>query len=181
MKRTIISAAAATIIALGAQAQVINIVKGGTIIASYPVSEIDEVVFSPESAEKTIAEAVAGTYSANRAVTLLEMPAMGVLVSDKVDVEITATDTDKVSVSLPSCQYTMQGTTYDLPAATVENVAVAKDGESYSLTGLLEGTVGGKTTKVTFSGTIGADGSFSFTEDMKYGAMPFTLHMEYKN
>jgi len=181
MKRTIITAAAAAIIALGAQAQVINIVKGGKVIASYPVSEIDEVVFSPQTADKTPAEAVAGTHAANREVTLIEMPTMGVLVSDKVNVEITATDTDKVSVALPSCQYTMQGTTYDLPAATVENVTITKDGENYSLAGSFEGTVNEKTTKVTLSGIVGADGSFSFTEDMKYGSMPFTLHMEYKN
>ena len=51
MKRTIISAAAAIALALGAQAQVVNIVKGGTVIASYPISEIDEVVFAPAAAE----------------------------------------------------------------------------------------------------------------------------------
>lgn len=181
MKRTIISAAAAIVLALGAQAQVVNIVKGGTVIASYPISEIDEVVFAPEAAEKTPAEAVAGTYASAREVTLPQMAQMGVLVSDNVDVVITATADDKVSVALPSCQYNMMGTLYDLPAATVENVAVAKDGDKYTLTGTFEGTIDGKNTTVTLSGTVNADGSFLFTEDMKYGAMPFTLHMEYKN
>ena len=181
MKRKILSAAAAIALALGAQAQVVNIVKGGTVIASYPISEIDEVVFAPAAAEKTPAEAVAGTYAAAREVTLPQMAQMGVLVSDNVDVTVTATADDKVTVALPSCQYNMMGTLYDLPAATVENVAVTKDGDKYALSGTFEGTVDGKATTVTLSGTVNADGSFFFSEDMKYGSMPFTLHMEYKN
>ena len=58
---------------------------------------------------------------------------------------------------------------------------MTKDGDKYALSGTFEGTVDGKATTVTLSGTVNADGSFFFSEDMKYGSMPFTLHMEYKN
>ena len=160
-----------------ALAEKVTIYKAGVAVAEYELAEGDSVVFSPGAA--SLAEAVAGTYACQREVTLPAMPNMGVLISDNVDVAITAAGADKVNVVLPSCQYTMGGSQFDLPSATVECTVSAADGK-YSLSGTFEGAINEKDSKVDFSAEISADGAtFTMTQDMKYGTMPMVLHMVY--
>ena len=180
MNKSIIAAAAAMLMAASAAAQSVTIYKAGVAVASYDLTEIDEIVFSPEGAQEDHAQAVAGQYNTYRQVTLPAMSAMGVLVQGKETVAVEASAVNKVDVTLPACQYTMNGNTFDLPGVTVAGCDVAFADGSYAVAGEFNGSVNGKSTKVTLSATMSADGSsFAFTQDMTYGSMPMTIHMEY--
>lgn len=174
MKKYILATVAASLVALSAMAEKVTIYKGGEPIASYELAVGDYVLFSNSTSEVNIA----GTYNCLREVTLPAMPNMGVLVSDIVQVKVDAIDAENVSVTLPSCQYTMGTSDFDLPSATV-SCAVTKTSGAYSLSGKFEGELNGKASEVTLAATINEDGTFTFTQDMKYGSMPMVLHMVY--
>lgn len=180
MKKPIIAAAAAMLLAGSAAAQSVTIYKGGVAVASYDLTEIDEIVFSPESAQDDYAPEIAGEYLTYRQVTLPAMPAMGVLVQGREALTVEATAVNKASVALPACQYTMGANTFDLPGVTVADCDVAFADGAYTLSGSFDGTLNDKAAKVQLSATISADGSsFVFKQDMTYGTMPMTIHMEY--
>lgn len=179
MKKSIIAISALLLSTAALSAQSVKILKGGNVIATYSLSDIDEVLFSPEDATKTPAEAVAGTYATYREVTLPAMASMGVLVEGNETVTVTATGDNTVSVALPACEYTMGTNTFNLPSATVEGVTVTEADGVYTLSGKFEGTLDEKDSTVDFSGTVNADGTYQLVQDMKYGAMPMVLHMVY--
>lgn len=180
MKKSIIAISALLLTTAAVSAQSVKILKGGNVIATYSLSDIDQVLFSPQDvATETPAEAVAGNYSTYRQVTLPAMASMGVLVEGNETVTIDATGDNAVSVGLPSCEYTMGTGTFNLPAVTVEGVNVTEENGVYTLAGKFEGAIGDKSTTVDFSGTVNADGTFELVQDMKYGAMPMVLHMVY--
>lgn len=167
------------VLALGAQAQIINIMKNGRVVASYPASSVDEVVFSP-AAYLTPAEAIAGTYGdAVLSVTLLEMPSMGTVLCEEREFSIIATGDAQITLNLPSVYY--EAMDMDLPAITVEGIEVIDDGfGTYTIEAEYATEADGKSIKCAISGSFEpATGTYALTNNLNYGSMPFTLSMQY--
>lgn len=157
------------------QAQSVKIMKNGVAVAVFDASEFDEVVFSPEENKSGLYD-LAGTYDAHLAVTLVEMPQQGVLIDQDTQFTVAVTADNAITLTLPGCFYAAMQ--MQMPGVTLENVEVVEaDGvyaftKEYSFTE--EGT--GKAVSGTVSGTINTDRTFSITNTMKYGSMPFTLN-----
>lgn len=119
---------------------------------------------------------ITGEYDCQLNVSLVEMPAMGTVVSEQTKFVISAGDEGGTyDIQLPSCSYS----TMTLPGITVENVAITETDGNYTFDNSFSGTDNGRAYSGTLTGSINADGSFTVTESMKIGAMPFTLKMEY--
>ena len=121
---------------------------------------------------------IAGDYVADMEVSLKENPDMGVLIQEKATVKLVAQGTDQVNVTLPTMKYNNM----ELPSVTLEGVQLKPENGAFSMAANVEGTEAstGKKYAVVFKGTVQTDGTFSFTEEMKYGTMPFTLVASFK-
>lgn len=121
---------------------------------------------------------VAGTYATEIEATFKENPAMGVILSGKYNLKFDIQAPNKVTVSFPE----MQSGKMVVPPLTLKDVTVKEENGVYSLTGSYEGEEEGSGKKVSmkFEGSVNADGSYKFNEELKYGTMPFTFVIDYK-
>ena len=173
--KKIITAVCLTAALFATQAQTVKIMKNGVAVASFNASEFDEVVFSPEDNQPGLYD-LAGAYKAHLAVSLVEMPQQGVLIEQDTEFFVTVTAENAMTLTLPGCYYAAMQ--MEMPGLTLENVEVVESDGVYAFTKEYafteEGT--GKAVSGTVTGTISSDLTFSITNLMKYGSMPFTLN-----
>ncbi len=172
------------VIALGAQAQTVKIMKDGQVVASYPASEFDEVIFEPASDTPQepvdYAPLIAGEYNnALLNVTLLEMPSMGTVLTVQTSFTIEATAENVVTIKLPSVYYAAMD--MDLPAVSIEGVEVVGIGDDKcSISADYATEIDSKEVKCAVSGWFETEyGDYKIVNNLNYGSMPFTLSMEY--
>lgn len=159
------------------QAQSFVVYKNGEAVAVYAASDVDSLVFVPgQPSLENYADIIAGDYHATRSAGLQGNPGFAPVKSE-VNVKITAEGTNKVSIVLPGMVF--NGMT--LPSITVAGIEVFAADGAYTFAKDVQGVdeVSGNKYTVKLKGIVKADGTFSFSEEMKYGKMPFTLEMKY--
>lgn len=125
----------------------------------------------------SMVEAIVGNYESMMVSELKEMPGDPAKAQGTLKVENAGNE--KINITLPEYAAGMM----KLPSITLNEVEVAYQNGTYSFEkdtdGVVEADGGQKKYSVKFKGSIAADGTFSFTEEMKYGKMPFTLIIKY--
>lgn len=121
---------------------------------------------------------VAGSYATDMEATFKENPAMGVVLSGKYDLKFDIQDPNKVSITFPE----LKSGKMTVPSLTLKDVTVKEENGVYNLTGNYDGEEEGTGRKIVmkFEGSVNADGSFKFNQELKYGGMPFTFVINYK-
>lgn len=160
---------------VNAQSVKVNLKNGETHI--YNASEVESVQFLPQSGTTTLA----GEYEATLSVDLPALGMTGLLVKDE-KFTLSTTETENVyNIILPAVSYQMNGSVMDLPGITVSGVTMTETNGVYTFSTPFEGTdQAGKSYKGQVEGSISADKkSFTLTEKMQYGTMPFQLVMTY--
>ena len=159
-------------------AQSLKITLNSGEVNQFNASEIASVEFLPENA--IIPTDLSGEYEAMMKVSL---PAMNQdnLVNEQTKFSLTKTSENVYDITLPSCSYTMGTSVMTLPGVTVKDVTLTEVDGGFAFDTTFSGTDGqDKTYSGTLKGTFNADGkTFSVTESMKYGSMPFDLVMDY--